>query len=51
VREAWPGRGFAASLLTGEVAAAAPLLIESLMVNGVLFSDGTESDAIAFDPA
>jgi NAD kinase len=49
VREAWPGRGFSAAVLTGEVTASAPLVIESRMPNGVIFADGIESDAIAFD--
>ncbi len=49
VREAWPGRGFSAALLTGEVTASVPLVIESRMANGVIFADGIESDAIAFD--
>jgi NAD kinase len=49
VREAWPGRGFSASIRTGDVTATKPLVIESRMPSGVIFADGIESDAIAFD--
>lgn len=49
VREAWPGRGFGATLLHGDVTAGSPLVLESRMANGVIFADGIESDAVAFD--
>ncbi|MBP6012604.1 MAG: hypothetical protein KBA31_10285 [Alphaproteobacteria bacterium] len=48
VREAWPGRGFAATLIEGRVTRDAPLLIESRM-EGTIFADGIEADAIRFD--
>ena len=37
VREAWPGRGFGATLLRGEVTKRRPLQIESRMESGVIF--------------
>ena len=49
VREAWPGRGYGAALLCGDVTADQPLVIESRVASGVIFADGIESDAIAFD--
>jgi hypothetical protein len=49
VREAWPGRGFAATLLDGEVTRQNPLVIESRMDAGVIFADGIESDPLRFD--
>jgi len=49
VREAWPGRGFETTLLSGDVTRSAPIVIESRMANGVIFADGIEADAIAFD--
>jgi NAD kinase len=48
VREAWPGRGFGATLIEGEVTRRAPLSIESRM-EGTIFADGIESDAVRFD--
>lgn len=48
VREAWPGRGFGATLLEGRVTQGSPLLIESRM-EGTIFADGIEADAIRFD--
>ena len=48
VREAWPGRGFAASLIEGRVTRDQPLLIESRM-EGTIFADGIEADAVRFD--
>ena len=48
VREAWPGRGFAATLLEGEVTRQNPLIIESRM-DGVIFADGIEGDPLRFD--
>lgn len=48
VREAWPGRGFAATLIEGRVTRDQPLLIESRM-EGTIFADGIEADAIRFD--
>ncbi|MBI1212935.1 MAG: hypothetical protein GC190_15845 [Alphaproteobacteria bacterium] len=48
VREAWPGRGFAATLLEGEVTRENPLVIESRM-EGVIFADGIEADPLRFD--
>jgi len=49
VREAWPGRGFGASLIEGRVTRKAPLLIESRMDAGTIFADGIEADAVRFD--
>jgi NAD kinase len=48
VREAWPGRGFAATLIDGRVTRDQPLLIESRM-EGTIFADGIEADAVRFD--
>jgi NAD kinase len=48
VREAWPGRGFGATLIEGRVTRAEPLFIESRM-EGTIFADGIEADAIRFD--
>ncbi len=48
VREAWPGRGFAATLIEGRVTRDQPLLIESRM-DGTIFADGIEADAVRFD--
>lgn len=48
VREAWPGRGFGATLIEGRVTRDQPLLIESRM-EGTIFADGIEADAIRFD--
>ena len=48
VREAWPGRGFSATLTSGDVTAKKPLIIESRM-EGTIFADGIEADAIRFD--
>lgn len=49
VREAWPGRGFGASLTEGRVTRETPLLIESRMDAGSIFADGIEADAVRFD--
>ncbi len=49
VREAWPGRGFSTGVITGEATAQNPLIVESHMARGVVFADGIEDDAIAFD--
>lgn len=48
VREAWPGRGFGATVTEGRVTREASLVIESRM-EGVIFADGIEADAIRFD--
>ena len=48
VREAWPGRGFGATLTSGDVTERKPLVIESRM-EGTIFADGIEADAIRFD--
>ena len=48
VREAWPGRGFGTTLTEGRVTREASLVIESRM-EGVIFADGIEADAIRFD--
>ena len=48
VREAWPGRGFAATVIEGEVTREHPLIIESRM-DGVIFADGIEGDPLRFD--
>ena len=49
VREAWPGRGFGATLVEGEVTRQNPLVIESRMESGVIFADGIEGDPLRFD--
>ena len=50
VREPFPSRTTGTSLVFGEVSERKPLRIESLMPEyGVIFSDGIEADAIAFD--
>lgn len=50
VREPFPGRASKASLVYGEVDAKSPLRLRSLMPeNGVIFSDGIETDFIAFN--
>jgi NAD kinase len=49
VREAWPGKGFAANLVKGQATRRAPLVIESRMDAGVIFADGIEADPIRFD--
>jgi hypothetical protein len=49
VREAWPGRGFAATLIEGDVTREQPLVIESRMDQGILFADGIEADPVRFD--
>lgn len=49
VREAWPGRGYGAALIAGDATRGNPLIAESHMANGVVFADGIEDDAIAFD--
>ncbi|MFM9863493.1 MAG: NAD+ kinase [Micropepsaceae bacterium] len=48
VREAWPGRGFGATIVEGRVTRAEPLQIESRM-EGTIFADGIEADAVRFD--
>jgi len=48
VREAWPGRGFGATLLEGSVTREDQLVIESRM-DGIIFADGIEADAVRFD--
>ncbi len=48
VREAWPGRGFGATLTEGRVSREQPLYIESRM-EGTIFADGIEADAVRFD--
>jgi NAD kinase len=48
VREAWPGRGFGATLLEGSVTREDRLVIESRM-DGIIFADGIEADAVRFD--
>jgi NAD kinase len=48
VREAWPGRGFGATLLEGRVTRSRPLLVESRM-EGTIFADGIEADSVRFD--
>jgi NAD kinase len=49
VREAWPGRGYAATLLRGRVTRERPLEVESRMEAGILFADGIEADPVRFD--
>ena len=50
VREPFPSKTTGAHLVFGKVSADAPLKIESLMgENGVIFSDGMESDFLAFN--
>jgi hypothetical protein len=49
VREPFPSRSTQASLVFGKVSATAPLTIRSQMPeNGVIFSDGVESDYLEF---
>jgi len=50
VREPFPSKTTGTNLVFGTVSPSAPLRIESLMgENGVIFSDGIESDYIAFN--
>jgi NAD kinase len=50
VREPFPSKTTGTSLVFGKVSGAEPLKIESLMgENGVIFSDGMESDFLAFN--
>lgn len=49
VREAWPGKGFGATITRGTVTAAEPLVIESRMDEGIMFADGIEADGVRFD--
>ncbi|MDR0664027.1 MAG: hypothetical protein LBF86_00675 [Helicobacteraceae bacterium] len=50
VREPFPSKTTGANLVFGKVSADKPLRIESLMgENGVIFSDGMESDFLAFN--
>lgn len=50
VREPFPSRTTGAELVFGEVSGSAALRLESMMPeNGVIFSDGIETDAIAFN--
>ena len=50
VREPFPSRTTAASLVSGQIPAAMALTIESEMAeHGVIFSDGIESDFLAFN--
>ena len=48
VREAWPGRGFGTTIVEGRVTRSEPLQIESRM-EGTIFADGIEADAVRFD--
>jgi hypothetical protein len=49
VREAWPGRGFGASLTAGGFSAAEPLSVRSEMPDsGVIFADGIEAGYLEF---
>jgi NAD kinase len=50
VREPWPSKNSAAGITCGKISAAAPLRITSHMPeNGVIFSDGIESDFLQFN--
>ncbi len=50
VREPFPSKSSQAGLVFGQVDAAHPLLLRSLMPeNGVIFSDGIEADFVAFN--
>lgn len=50
VREPFPSKTTGTSLVFGKISGAEPLKIESLMgENGVIFSDGMESDFLAFN--
>jgi hypothetical protein len=50
VREPFPSKTTGTSLVFGKVSRDEPLRIESLMgENGVIFSDGMESDFLAFN--
>ena len=50
VREPFPAKTSGASIVFGRVTASAPLILESRMAeNGVVFSDGIESDFLEFN--
>lgn len=50
VREPFPSRATSANLTVGGITSGLPLVVRSRMVtNGVIFSDGIESDYIAFN--
>ncbi len=50
VREPFPSRSTQAGIVSGEASAKRPLVITSAMAeNGVIFSDGMESDFLAFN--
>jgi len=50
VREPWPSKTSGAAITFGQITAAAPLLLMSHMPeNGVIFSDGIETDYIQFN--
>ncbi|WP_295394421.1 hypothetical protein [uncultured Thiodictyon sp.] len=50
VREPWPRRIATAEIAFGQVTAAAALIVESqIPEDGVIFSDGIESDFVRFD--
>lgn len=50
VREPFPSQTTGTRLVTGRITSDSPLVIESLMpMNGVVFSDGLENDALEFN--
>lgn len=50
VREPWPSKDSAASITFGKITRESPLQLDSLMPeNGVIFSDGFETDYLAFN--
>jgi hypothetical protein len=50
VREPWPSKTSAAGITFGKITSAAPLILVSHMPeNGVIFSDGIESDFLHFN--
>jgi len=50
VREPWPSKTSAAEIVFGEITADSPLtLVSQMPENGVIFSDGIESDFLAFN--
>jgi hypothetical protein len=50
VREPWPSKTTAATMVHGQITASTPLVIESQMPeSGVIFSDGIEADFVRFN--
>jgi hypothetical protein len=50
IREPWPSKNTGAEITFGKVTQAEPLIVSSLMPeNGIIFSDGIESDFLRFN--